>query len=185
MKEFISKILGGILSKNVNQQRVSQFNKDPNSKYACFFTSFFMYFRTVYTTFKMTWSEYQSVCLKIGAINSAFTILDHSKMAAAAGFPKLKCNRTSSKIREKIFELLLLEKPVPFSLAGRHYGSIDGYELDQDGKLRFTVDDPGGQGDTFCDSETLEMYHEENGKKIFSKHPDGSRRKITTVYWFE
>lgn len=187
MKDVIQKIISGVqsaLSLDLKQERVSQFNKDPNSKYACFFTSFFMYFRTVYSTFKMTWSEYQAACIRIGAINLTFTVLDHSKMAAAAGFPGLKCFRTSSRIKEKILELLILKKPVPFSLAGRHYESIDGYEI-INGKLRFKVDDPGGQKDTFCDADTLEVYREENGIQIFSIHPDGSRRKITTVYWFE
>lgn len=172
------------LKKLLGQERVSQFNTDPDSKFACFFTTFFMYFRTT-RKMKLSFQEYKRECLRVGAIKQNFTILDHSKMAAAAGYPTLTSKNTASKIKEKIFELLLKEQPVPFSLNGAHYESIDGYEVTDAGELLFHVDDPGGQGDTFCEADTLKVFRIEKGKRIYSRHPNGAQRVITRVYWFE
>ena len=185
MIESLKNAASNALKKMLGQELVKQYtNPDPMNKYACFFTAFFMYFRTVHGM-KFSFAKYKQECLVIGAMKENFTILDHSKMAAAAGYPKLKCKNTSSKITEKIFELLLKNCPVPFSLGGKHYESIDGYEAQSDGSIRFSVDDPGWQHDTFCDAADLFVYRIENGKKVYSKNDAGGKRKITTVYWFE
>lgn len=173
-----------LTKKLLGQERISQFNKDPNSKYACFFTCCYMYFRTTEKSFKMTWDEYKKACIKAGAIREDFYLLDHSSMAKAAGFPKLKCYNTSRGIKEKIYELIIKGKPVPFSLSGRHYESIDGVEV-VEGDILFHIDDPGGQGDTFALASDLLVFKSVGDKKVYSRHPDGSKRKITTVYWFE
>lgn len=171
------------LRKALGQERVSQFTPDPNSKWACFFTCFYMYFRTT-RKMKLTLDEYRKECRKAGAIDEKYMVLNHTKMAAAAGYPELVAKNTSTKIKEAIFALLLKGEPVPFSLAGRHYESIDGYEV-ENGEILFTVDDPGGQGDTFCEADTLCVFRVEGDKRVYSRHPDGSKRKITTVYYFD
>lgn len=173
------------LKKLLGQERVSQFNTDPDSKYACFFTCFFMYFRTIYGM-ERTFQQYKSACLAVGAIKPNFTIVDHTKMAVAAGQRNLTAKNTASKIREKIFELLLKNQPVPFSLNGAHYESIDGYEVTDSGEVLFHVDDPGGQGDTYASADDLTVFRfDKSGKRVYSRHPNGSKRVITRVYWFE
>jgi hypothetical protein len=173
-----------LTQKALGQERVSQFNSDPDSKYACFFTCCFMYFRTVYKM-KMSFERYKFECMKAGAMRKDFYILNRDKMAAAAGYPHLRCKSTTKNLREKIYELLLKDKPVIFSLAGRHYESIDGFELTQNGDILFTVDDPGAQGDMHCLASDLLVFRYKNGAPVYSRHPNGSKRKITTVYWFE
>lgn len=176
VKKMTKKLLG--------QELVKQYtNPAPKNKYACFFTAFFMYFRHVHGL-KMTFMEYREACLANGAINDAFTIQNHNKMCAAAGFPNLVVKNTNARLREKIMELILLEKPVIFSLNGEHYESIDGYEI-VDGVLRFTVDDPGWQDDTYATGDTLEVYREDKGQKKFSVNAKGAKRAITRVYWME
>ena len=78
--DTIKNAIGKMLRLNLGQERMSQFNKDPNSKYACFFTCCLMYFRTVYKV-KLSFDEYKRECLRVGAIKNNFFILDHSKMA--------------------------------------------------------------------------------------------------------
>jgi hypothetical protein len=164
----------GITAKALGQERVSQYaNKDPNNGYACFFTCYYMYFRTVYG-YSQTWSEYKAACVKLGAMREDFKILDRSKMAAAAG-QRLVSKETASKLREKIYELLLQNKPIPFALNnGQHFESIDGFTV-ENGKLVFTIDDPGPNNDTRADAETLTVYSAA-GKKSGT---------ITKVYWLE
>ena len=186
MKNLINMVAdaaGKMTKKLLGQERMSQFNKDPNSKYACFFTCCLMYFKTVYKV-KFTFDEYKRECLRAGAIRNDFWLLDHSKMAAAAGYPNLKSYNTSENIREKIYELILKGQPVIFSLAGKHYESIDGFETTEGGDILFHVDDPGGQGDTFALASELCVFKMVDGKRVYSKHPNGAKRKITTVYWF-
>lgn len=185
MKNLINMVAdaaGKMTKKLLGQERMSQFNKDPNSKYACFFTCCLMYFKTVYKV-KLTFDEYKRECLRAGAIRNDFWLLDHSKMAAAAGYPNLKSYNTSENIREKIYELILKGQPVIFSLSGKHYESIDGFES-VDNDILFHVDDPGGQGDAFALASDLLVFKVVDGKKVYSKHPNGAKRKITTVYWF-
>lgn len=181
--QYIKDAAQSVTQKFLGQERMSQFNKDPNSKYACFFTCCLMYFRTVHK-YKGNFVQYKAACLKIGAIKENFFILDHSKMAEAAG-QNLVCKNTSKNIREKIYELILKGVPVPFSLSGRHYESIDGFEATETGDILFHVDDPGGQGDTFALASELCVFKIVDGNPVYSRHPDGSKRKITTVYWFE
>lgn len=180
----VKDLAAGLTQKFLGQERVSQFRADdPNSKYACFFTSCYMYFRTVYKI-KLTFNEYKRECLRVKAIRNDYYLLNRDAMAAAAGYPNLRCFHTSSGIEKKIYELLLKNKPVPFSLSGRHFESIDGFET-QGNELLFTVDDPGGQGDEWASASELCVFKIVDGKRVYSRHPDGSKRKITTVYWFE
>lgn len=195
IKEAIEKaasLIGSLTQKDIGQTRVSQFaNKDPNNKYACFFTTLYMYFRTRFKC-ALTWEQYRDALKAAGCINDKFFIrveanTGDTRFAKAAGAPALKYCSTNQRVREKILELLLKGEPVPFALnGGEHFESIDGYFIDETGRLTFTADDPGGQGDTFCDGDTLEVYRLENHIRKFSKANDGkSKRRITRVYYFE
>lgn len=186
LKELAGKA-AGFLKKALGQELVKQYtNPDPKNKKACFFTAFYMYFRTVHK-YRGTFAEYKAACIAAGACNEAFTILDHSLMAKAAGQAGLVCKNTSTRLKEKIFELLLKGEPVVFSLNGEHYESIDGYETTEENKLRFTVDDPGWQNDAFADADELQVYRETKpGVRSYSVPNSGKgRRTITRVYWFE
>jgi len=168
---------------NLKQKTVSQFNKYPGDKAACFMTAFYMYFVTVYRM-TLTWVEYAEACKAAKAIRDDFRILDRTRMAIAAGRPELKCHDTNEGIAEKIDELLDKGCPVPFSLNGDHYESIDGRDI-LNGVPVWTVDDPGGQGDTLADCTTLEVFHvNAKGERVYSKNSKGGRRKITRVYYF-
>lgn len=182
----IQEAINAASKKVLGQKLIKQFdNPAPKNKYACFFTAWLMYFRHRFGM-KMDFMEYRSACLKIGAIDEGFSLLSHDKMAAAAGYPNLRIKSTNEGIKEKVIELLIKEQPVPFSLNGHHYESIDGYEYDsKTGELLFHVDDPGWQGDTHCDSETLEVFRFVAGKRKYSVHDNGKKRKITRVYWTE
>ena len=178
--------VNGATKRLLGQKLIKQYtNPAPKNKYACFFTAWLMYFRHVYGM-KMDFMEYRDACLKAGAINDSFELLNHDKMCVAAGHPELKVKSTAAGIREKLLELLMVGQPVPFSLNGSHYESIDGFEV-VGGKLRFCVDDPGWQNDEYATGDTLEVYREENGAQKFSVHDGkaGKKRKITRVYWAE
>ncbi len=185
-------LIGSLTSKDIGQVRVSQFtNKDPNNKYACFFTTLYMYFRTRYKI-SLTWEAYRDALKAAGAINDKFFIKveankGDTRFSRCAGVKPLAYCSTNTKIREKIFELILKGEPVPFALnGGEHFESIDGYFQDESGALIFNVDDPGLQGDVFCEADTLEVYRIEKGVRKYSRANDGkSRRKITRIYYFE
>lgn len=169
----IADTAAGLTAKALQQDRVSQYaNKDPNNGYACFFTCFFMYFRTVHKYGK-TWEQYKVDCVKLGAMREDFKILNRDLMARAAG-QRLTAKESTTKLREKIFELLLLGRPVIFALnGGQHFESIDGYKAQRD-KVIFSIDDPGPNNDTQADAETLTVS---NSKKMSGK--------ITKIYWYE
>ena len=185
-------LIGSLTSKDIGQVRVSQFtNKDPNNKYACFFTTLYMYFRTLHGL-KLTWEQYRDKLKGAGCINEKFFIkveanVGDTRFARCAGAGPLKyCSMNGAKMREKILELLLKGQPVPFSLNGEHFESIDGYESDEAGNLTFRIDDPGGQGDTHADGQTLEVFRIEKGVRKYSVPNSGKgRRKITRIYYFE
>lgn len=185
-------LIGALTGKDIGQVRVSQFaNKDPNNKYACFFTMLFMYFKTLHGL-KLTWEQYRDALKEAGCINDKFYIkveanTGDTRFARCAGAGPLKyCSLNGAKMREKILELLIKGQPVPFSLNAEHFESIDGYDTDKDGNLTFRVDDPGRQGDTFADGQTLEVFRIENGVRKYSVPNSGKgRRKITRIYYFE
>lgn len=195
IKEAISKaaeLIGSLTSKDIGQTRVSQFaNKDQNNKYACFFTTLYMYFRTLHGL-KLTWEQYRDALKNAGCINDKFYIKveankGDTRFARLAGAGPLSyCSYAGPKIREKILELLLKGQPVPFSLNAEHFESIDGYETDDAGNITFRIDDPGGQLDTHCDGQTLEVFRLEKGVRKYSVPNSGKgRRKITRIYYFE
>lgn len=190
--KFMADAAGALTGRNIGQTRVSQYaNKDPNNRFACFMTSLYMYFRTRFGV-KLTWEQYRDALNGAGAINDKFFIKveankGDTRFARCAGVKPLAYCSMNTKIREKIFELILKGDPVPFALnGGEHFESIDGYFIDDAGALIFNVDDPGLQGDVFCDGDTLEVFRLEKGVRKYSRANDGeSRRKITRVYYFE
>ena len=182
--------------KLVDTVRESQFfdesgkpRTDPNSKYACFFTAAWSYFRKHYSL-KLSWDAYKKACVAAGAMRNDFYLLDRDKMATAAG-AKAKCiEEVGAGIASRAIQLIMLGKTCLFSLNGEHYESIVGVEKfeapDGTEKLRFLLEDPGGQGDTFADYDDLICYHEgKGGQRIESKNSKGGRRKITRLYWWQ
>lgn len=180
--------------KLVDTVRESQFftesgkaRTDPNSKYACFFTAAWSYFRA-HHGLKLSWDAYKTACLKAGAIREDFYLLDRNAMATAAGV-KAKCiEESGAGIAARALQLVTLEKTCLFSLNGEHYESIVGaekFDLGDGEALRFLIEDPGGQGDTFADYDGLIVYREDkNGDRVYSKNHKGGKRKITRLYWW-
>lgn len=182
LKSAISNITAPF-KKSLNQElRRQNEEHDPNNIYACFFACCLMFFSYKLNK-RLKYSEYRRACIRAGAMRDDFYILNHQKMAEAAGCNLIARNQIKN-LREKIFELLLKETPVIFSLGNEHYESIDGYEV-TDGNLLFTIDDPGFQGDKFCDPETLEVFKIQDNKRIYSKGHRSITRRITKIYWYE
>lgn len=162
---------------------------DPNSKYACFFTGAWSYFRK-HHSLRLTWDQYKAACIACGAIRDDFYLLDRDKMAKAAGVKATCVDEAGPGMAARALQLVTLEKTCLVSLNGEHYGSVVGVEKfeadDGTEKLRFLIEDPGGQGDTFADYDDLIMYHEgKGGQRIESKNSKGGRRKITRLYWWQ
>lgn len=161
---------------------------DPNSKYACFFTAAWSYFRA-HHGLKLSWDAYKAACVACGVIRDDFYLLDRDKMAKAAGV-KAKCVEESGPgIAARALQLVTLGKTCLFSLNGEHYESITGAEKyeanDGTEKLRFILEDPGMQNDSFADYDDLICYHEgKGGQRIESKNHKGGKRKITRLYWW-
>lgn len=181
--------------KLVDTVRESQFftesgkpRTDPNSKYACFFTAAWSYFRA-HHGLKLSWEQYKAACVALKAIRPDFYLLDRDAMAAAASV-KAKCvEEAGPGMAARALQLVTLGRTCLFSLNGEHYESIVGAEKfeapDGTEKLRFLVEDPGAQGDTFADYDDLIVYHEgKGGQRIESKNSKGGRRKITRLYWW-
>lgn len=162
---------------------------DPNSKFACFFTAAFSYFRQ-HHRLRMSWDEYKAACLKAKAIKGDFYLVNRDAMATAAGV-KAKCiDEAGDGMAARALQLVTLGKTCLVSLNGEHYESIVGAEKfeadDGTEKLRFLIEDPGGQGDTFADYDDLIMYHEgKGGQRIYSKNHKGGKRRITRLYWWQ
>lgn len=160
---------------------------DPNSKYACFFTAAYSYFRTHYRL-RMSWDAFKAACVALKAIRDDFFLLDRDRMAEAAGVKANCIEESGDGIAARALQLVTLGKTCLFSLNGEHYESIVGAEKykDADGteRLRFLIEDPGGQGDRFADYDDLICYHEEKGVRVYSANKKGGKRKITRLYWW-
>lgn len=162
---------------------------DPNSKYACFFTAAWSYFRK-HHGLKLSWEQYKAACLKAGAIRDDFYLLDRDAMARAAGVNAKCVEESGAGMAARALQLVMLGRTCIFSLNAEHYESIVGVEKfeapDGTEKLRFILEDPGGQGDTYCDYDDLICYREgKGGQRIESKNSKGGRRKITRLYWWQ
>jgi hypothetical protein len=162
---------------------------DPNSKYACFFTAAFSFFRAHYGL-RASWDSYKIACLAQRAIREDFYLLNKDKMAIAAGVAAKCFEESGAGIAARALQLVTLGRTCLFSLNGEHYETIVGAEKfeDADGteRLRFLVEDPGGQGDRFADYEDLIVYREDkNGVRVYSKNKKGGKRKITRLYWWQ
>lgn len=161
---------------------------DPNSKYACFFTAAWSYFRNR-NGLKLSWDDYKAACLKAKAIREDFYLLDRDAMATAAGVNAKCIDEGGAGIAARALQLITLGKTCLMSLNGEHYESIVGVEKYEDDsgadRLRFLIEDPGAQGDTFADYDDLIVYHEgDGGQRIYSKSHNGSKRKITRLFWW-
>lgn len=162
---------------------------DPNSKYACFFTAAFSYFRA-HHNLRISWDAFKVACLAHKAIREDFYLLSRDKMAEAVGL-NLKCvEEGGDSIAARALQIVTIGKTCLLSLNGEHYETIIGSEKfkDVDGteRLRFLLEDPGGQGDRFADYDDLLCYHEDkNGVRIYSKNKKGGKRKITRLYWWQ
>lgn len=161
---------------------------DQNSKFACFFTAAYSYFRAHYGL-KLSWDKYKAECLKLKAIRNDFWLLNRDAMAIAAGV-KAKCVEESGPgIAARALQIVTLGKTCLFSLKGEHYASIVGVEKFDSGdgveKLRFLIEDPGVQNDLYANYDDLLCYREDkNGVRIYSKSSKGGKRLITKLYWW-
>ena len=179
IKDIVSKIIAKAKSYGLGQKRVGQNEiADPNNKYACLFTCYYMLV-TQFFGKSLSMSEYKRKCVSGGAMRDDFFVLDHNKMLLCVGIEG-SMKKVSSNLQKAIYESLLRGRPVIASLSGKHWESIDGWEVLNDA-LCFTIDDPGFQKDTYCDTSTLEVFRLENNKRVYSKHSDGSRRVVTSV----
>lgn len=163
-------------------------NTDPMRAFACWFTTFHMYFKYRFPlSFSLSWEEFKTKCVECGGIKSDFTILDVSgkpSMIAKAAGQNLVREDATKDISAKCLDLLAISQPIPVSLNGEHYELITG-KKEVLGMLCFEVVDPGWQNDEFINCLTLEAFKVVNGKAVFSKGHDGGHRKVTRVFWFE
>lgn len=161
---------------------------DPNSKFACFFTAAWSYFRA-HHGLKMSWDEYKVACVSLKAIRNDFWLLNRDAMATAAGVTAKAIDEGGEGIAARALQLVTLGKTCIFSLNAEHYESIVGAEKFDAGngveKLRFLIEDPGGQGDTFADYDDLLCYRESKGVRIYSQNHKGGKRRITRLYWWQ
>lgn len=163
---------------------------DPNSKYACRFTAAWSYFRQ-HHGLRMSWDAFKAAAVKAKAIRDDFYFLvnGHNIIARVAGTNVKAFEEAGDGIAARALQLVTLGKTCLFSLNGEHYESIVGAEkyeaADGTERLRFLVEDPGGQGDTFADYDDLIVYHEDkNGDRVYSKNKKGGKRRITRLYWW-
>jgi hypothetical protein len=179
IKDIAAQIIAKTKALALGQKRVGQNEiADPNNKYACLFTCYYMLV-TQFFGKSLSMADYKSKCMSAGALREDFYVLSHDKMLSCVGIAS-SMKRYVGDMQKAIYESLLRGRPAIVSLAGHHFESIDGWEM-LNGTLCFTVDDPGNQKDTYCDTSTLEVFHLENGKRVYSKHRDGSRRAVTAV----
>ena len=186
MKSLWKKIVDPILESQFFDESGKR-RTDPNSKYARFFTAAYSYFRQHYRL-RITWDAFKVACMGAKAIREDFWLLSRDKMAVAVGIDA-KCVEAGEDLAAIALRQITLGKSVLFSLNGEHYETIVGAEKyeDADGteRLRFLIEDPGGQGDTFADYDDLICYHEEKGVRVYSKNHKGGKRKITRLYWWQ
>jgi hypothetical protein len=179
IKDIVSTIIEKAKSFALGEKRVGQNEiADPNNKYACLFTCYYMLV-TQFFCRSLSMAEYKRKCVASLAMTEDFFVRDHNLMLSCVGI-EATMKKVVTNLQKVTYENLLRGRPVIASLAGKHWESIDGWEVLNDA-LCFTVDDPGFQGDTYCDTTTLEVFHVENNKRVYSKHADGSRRKVTAV----
>jgi hypothetical protein len=179
IKEIAEQIIAKTKKLALGQKRVGQNEiADPNNKYACLFTCYYMLANQFFLK-SISMPEYKHKCVSAGAMREDFYVLDHNKMLSSVGIEGTM-KKISTNMQKAIYESLLRGRPVIASLSGKHWESIDGWEVVND-TLCFTVDDPGYQKDTYCDTSTLEVFRVENNKRVYSKHADGSRRAVTSV----
>lgn len=179
--------LNDILSPDLKIQIRSQFeNKfDPNSKYACLFTCNLMLF-SARRGKALGFQAYKDACIKAGAIEEDFYVLNGAKMAIAAGFPdlKYKTSPTGPNTMGQIMKLIQRRIPVIISLNSKHYELVTGYDY-PDGKLFFEVNDPNFSGQTLCAGANLQMFRVINGTRTAAKDSAGKYRYVTHISWFE
>jgi len=161
-------------------------NLDPKNAYACFFTAWHIYFKATDKNFALSWEQYKQAAVAANAMTNDFAILDHSRMALAAGEVGMTCLNTNASMREQIVRLITAGFPVPFSLNGEHYEILNGYRTDDQGNLWFSILDPGWQNDAECSATDLLLYHKDAaGNKIYSKGHNGRPRAITRIYYLQ
>lgn len=174
-----------LFSKNLGMTLMKQSSiHDRNNVYACAMTSCAMIFSYIKGTL-LNLDDYAKECIRIGAMRNDFYVQDYNLMAKAAGLGnlKFKTELLTANNPDKIVSLINENHPMIINLNGEHFECVDGY--DATGDLSFTLDDPGYQNDTHMDGKTLELYHLENGKKIYSLNHAGKHRTATKIYWFE
>jgi hypothetical protein len=96
-----------------------------------------------------------------------------------------------TKMADEMIKQLDKNNPVLIQLEGKtmtgkdssHAEVVYGYEV-VDNKLRFLVKDPGGQGDTFLDANTLKPYHGQNTYSYKNPVTDRTARSVFKVRYY-
>lgn len=175
------KLIDNIKEKLLGQERISQMPPgDPNNKYACLFTCYYMFLRHVWG-YRGSWHEYKRACMQAGALRKDFYVLNHTKMLRAVGCTEYTPRKVTSGIPEAIIASIVDGRPVICSLDGEHWVSIDGWRVVND-ELVFTIDDPGYAGDWYCTLD-LRPYRLVNGARHYqtSRKQPGQLRRITSI----
>lgn len=179
--EKISKAAKDLFNFSLKQETVSQYQPDPNNKYACLFTCYYMFLRTV-SGYKKSWEEYKKACIAAGALREDFYVLDHAKMLRAGGDATHTPKKITANMVQEIVQSVLTGRPVICSLNGEHWVSIDGWTM-RDNEMLFTIDDPARKEDVFCTWELRPFSFTANGKKTYQlKRNSATKREITSIF---
>lgn len=171
----------------IGQETVSQFQLDPNSKYACLFTCYFMAAKTLFD-YKKSWAQYKRDAIAAKALREDFFVLSHEGMVrTAAGKPSWTARKVTKDFLQEIFSSVLNGRPVICSLNGEHWVSIDGWQtLPDDNDYLFTVDDPARASErVFIDSSLQIFSADEKNIRTYQKTKNKTKRQVTTIYVIE
>lgn len=180
IKKFLKKF-------NLGEETVSQFQPDPNNKYACLFTCYFMAAKTLFG-YKKSWHEYKRDCLAAKALREDFFVLSHEGMVrTAAGKSSWTARKVTKDFLQEIFSSVLNGRPVICSLNGEHWVSIDGWQtLPDDNDYLFTVDDPARSKEQVYIDSSLQIFSaDEKNIRTYQKTKNKTKRQVTTIYVIE
>lgn len=172
---------------SIGEEAVSQYQPDPNNKYACLFTCYFMAAKTLFS-YKKSWHEYKRDAVAAKVLRDDFFVLSHEGMVrTAAGKSSWTARKVTKDFLQEIFASVLNGRPVVCSLNGEHWVNIDGWQtLPDDNDYLFTVDDPARAGEqVFIDSSLQIFSPNEKNVRVYQKTKNGARRKVTTIVLIE
>ena len=124
-------------------------------------------------------------------ISGKFSVADPSKLAKLID-PRLdyKFVDAGPVTSENIIDQLDNNKIVKVTLSDGHRQKITGYEVvgkEPDTSLRFKIEDPGYQHDTYINPETMQPYkiNKQDKEVVSREHGTGPKRKISSILVIE